>query len=416
MDGGALTPSRPGSPHMLPLGLLAVLLRLTRARRYRHLFLALPPGMAADLVALDVAHGHVCGQSLADHLRIDTVAATVNLSRLEDDLGCGERLLDHGLAIGPDDRRTVAETAAQHLESADVVVTSNANDPDPATSARAVALMHHLCAGRAIRGRGHLWPANRPHSIYRRDSAGEHLAIRAAGSWLPEHDSKAWQAASAQRRTLASLLWDPYDGERRFESTFTGIDVDLPGLHRHAPAQSVTSTGQAAPVAALALAVGAAAPDFALLPHPVASRATAAATPHNTRAHETLPVTRTTWGRHCEPAQAVGPSAMRVPAFHQDSRSSAGPPSLPDLSTADLITPLPFKEFDRASPLGIEEATVHAHDSGNPRWRTCTAPARNRSRPSAATATAAVRSCSWTRQRPRTGGYGSPTTSASRYR
>ncbi|MEU4118459.1 GTP-binding protein [Kitasatospora sp. NPDC028055] len=311
VDGDVLTPSRPCSPHLLPPGVLAVLLRLARAGHYRHLLLALPPGMAADLVALDVAHGHVCGQSLADHLRIDTVAIAVNLSRLEDDLGCGDRLLDHGLAVGPDDRRTVAETTARHLEGADVVVTSNTNDPGPAASARAVALALHLCAGHElthichdqltggfwmpnpstlvggnhfdadevrerhgplpfprqpraaefgvtttlwssrrplhaqrlhdalgqicagiVRGRGHLWLANRPHSIHRWDFAGEHLAIQNTGSWLPEHDGKAWHAASSQRRTLASLLWDPYYGERRCELTFTGIDLDVPELHR----------------------------------------------------------------------------------------------------------------------------------------------------------------------------------------
>ncbi|MDH6129971.1 GTP-binding protein [Kitasatospora sp. GP82] len=310
VDGGSLTPSRPCSSRLLPSGLLPILLRVARTGRHRHLLLTLPPGMQADLVALGVLHGHARGQALADHVRIDTVAAAVDLSRLEDELGGGDRLLDHGLALGPDDRRSVAETSARHLEAADVVVTASVNDPDPAASARAVALMHHLaprasmthichdpltgalripdisalvggnlfdadrvwdrhgplpipaqprgaefgvrtthwssrrplhpqrlhdvleqiCNG-VIRGRGHLWLANRPHSIHRWESAGEHLAIETAGTWLPEQDDSAWHSASPQRRTFASLLWDPYYGERRCELTLTGIDLGIPALH-----------------------------------------------------------------------------------------------------------------------------------------------------------------------------------------
>ncbi|MDH6137934.1 G3E family GTPase [Kitasatospora sp. MAA4] len=311
VDSGELRPSHPCSPRLLPSAILPVLLRLARAGRVRHLLLTLPPGMQADLVALGLAHGHAQGQALADHLRIDTVAVAVDLSRLQDDLDSGDQLADHGLALGPDDRRTLAETAAHHLESADAVVTASGSDPDPATSARAVALLRHLAprssaahichdlltgalavsdisaliGGRrfdadrvwdrhgplpaprqplgpqygvrstrwssrrpmharrlhdslaqisagVIRGRGHLWLANRPHSIYRWESAGEHLFIQTAGSWLPEQDDgKQWQGASAERRALAALYWDPYYGERRCELTFTGIDLDVPALH-----------------------------------------------------------------------------------------------------------------------------------------------------------------------------------------
>ncbi|MFD7903849.1 GTP-binding protein [Kitasatospora sp. NPDC059747] len=310
VGGGTLTPAGPCTSDALPPALLAVLLRLARTARYRRLLLTLPPGMAPDLVALDMAEGHVCGQALADHLHMDTVAACVDLSRLEDDLGSGDRLLDRGLAIGPADRRTVAETAARHLASADTVVTSDAHDPDPAASARAVALVHHLSACHsmahichdpltgalwtpnlsaligqnrfdpddvrdrhgplpllrqprapefgvrttywssrrplhaqrlydalpqicpsAIRGHGHLWLANRPRSIHRWESAGEHLAIQTAGTWLSEQDDTAWRTASAERRTFAALFWHPYYGERRCELTFTGIDLDIPSLH-----------------------------------------------------------------------------------------------------------------------------------------------------------------------------------------
>ncbi|MDH6108625.1 G3E family GTPase [Kitasatospora sp. MAP12-15] len=311
VDGGSLRPSRPCSPRLPPSALLPVLLRLARGGRVRHLLLTLPPGMQADLVALGLAHGHARGQALADHVRIDTVAVAVDLSRLQDDLDSGDRLRAHGLALGPEDERTLAETAAHHLESADAVVTASLSDPDPAASARAVALLRHLAprsstahichdpltgtltipdisaviGGRrfdadrvwdrhgplpaprqpigpqygvrstrwssrrpmharrlhdalaeisagVIRGRGHLWLANRPHSIYRWESAGEHLFLQPAGSWLPEQDDgKQWQGASAERRALAALYWDPYYGERRCELTFTGIGLDVPALH-----------------------------------------------------------------------------------------------------------------------------------------------------------------------------------------
>ncbi|MFI9273502.1 GTP-binding protein [Kitasatospora sp. NPDC052896] len=311
VDGDRGPDSRPSSSRLLPAALLPLLLRLARAGRHRHLLLTLPPGMEADLVALGLLHGQARGQALADHLRIDTVAVAVDLSRTEDDLNSGDRLARHGLALGPHDRRTLAETAARHLESADLVVTASTNDPDPTASARAATLIRHLapaaatthlchdpltgslrtsdpapltgahlfdadrarerhgplppptrppapeygvrstrwtsrrplharrlhdaleqiCAG-ALRGHGHLWLANRPGTIHRWESAGEHLAIQTTGNWLPDHDDPAWQAASAQRRTFAALLWDPYYGERRCELTFTGIDLDVPALHR----------------------------------------------------------------------------------------------------------------------------------------------------------------------------------------
>ncbi|MEU7095666.1 CobW family GTP-binding protein [Kitasatospora aureofaciens] len=311
VDGGSVTLPRPCSSHLLPSALLPVLLRAARTGRHRHLLLTLPPGMQADLVALGLLDGRARGQALADDVRIDAVAAAVDLSRIEDDLSGGDRLVDHHLGLGPDDRRTLPETAARHLEAADVVVTASMNDPDPAASARAVALVHHLapraamahvchdpltgalrlpdlsplvggnlfdadrvrdrhgplpiprqprrpefgvrtthwssrrplhaqrlhdaleqiCAG-VIRGRGHLWLANRPQSIHRWESAGEHLAIETAGTWLPEQDDSAWRSASPQRRTFAALFWDPYYGERRCELTLTGIDLDVPALHR----------------------------------------------------------------------------------------------------------------------------------------------------------------------------------------
>ncbi|GAA3389123.1 GTP-binding protein [Streptomyces roseoviridis] len=77
-----------------------------------------------------------------------------------------------------------------------------------------------------LRSRGHLWFANRPDAVIQWRSAGPHLDVREADRWLEESDTHAWEAASAQRRTLAGWLWDDYYGERRSEIRFTGPGID----------------------------------------------------------------------------------------------------------------------------------------------------------------------------------------------
>ncbi|WP_411136680.1 GTP-binding protein [Streptomyces sp. C10] len=77
-----------------------------------------------------------------------------------------------------------------------------------------------------VRSRGHLWLSSRPDSVVTWCSAGPHLELREAGSWLEAGARHAWDAVSPQRRTLASWFWHDYYGERRNEITFTGIDLD----------------------------------------------------------------------------------------------------------------------------------------------------------------------------------------------
>ncbi|MEU3404964.1 GTP-binding protein [Streptomyces sp. NPDC006670] len=76
------------------------------------------------------------------------------------------------------------------------------------------------------RSRGHLWLASRPDAVVTWRSAGAHLELRVADSWLESADATAWKAASPQRRTLASWFWHDYYGERRNEIVFTGIHLD----------------------------------------------------------------------------------------------------------------------------------------------------------------------------------------------
>ncbi|OEV12879.1 hypothetical protein AN218_06325 [Streptomyces nanshensis] len=82
-----------------------------------------------------------------------------------------------------------------------------------------------------VRSRGHLWLASRPDSVVIWHSAGAHLELREAGGWLEAGAAGAWEAASPQRRTLASWFWDDYYGERRNEITFTGVDLDHRRIH-----------------------------------------------------------------------------------------------------------------------------------------------------------------------------------------
>lgn len=81
-----------------------------------------------------------------------------------------------------------------------------------------------------VRGRGHLWLCSRPDSVVTWRSAGAHLELREAERWLEAADARAWEAASPQRRTLASWFWDDYYGERRNEITLTGIGLDGPAI------------------------------------------------------------------------------------------------------------------------------------------------------------------------------------------
>ncbi|MEU6866239.1 GTP-binding protein [Streptomyces sp. NPDC046876] len=76
------------------------------------------------------------------------------------------------------------------------------------------------------RSRGHLWLSSRPDEVVTWRSAGAHLELREADRWLEAGDGNAWEAASPQRRTLASWFWHDYYGERRNEIVFTGIDLN----------------------------------------------------------------------------------------------------------------------------------------------------------------------------------------------
>ncbi|WP_020673621.1 ribosome hibernation factor-recruiting GTPase MRF [Amycolatopsis nigrescens] len=68
-----------------------------------------------------------------------------------------------------------------------------------------------------VRTRGRAWVASQPDVAFWVESAGGGLGIGHAGPWLDAPDGPAWAEVSPERRTLASLRWDPVFGDRAQE-------------------------------------------------------------------------------------------------------------------------------------------------------------------------------------------------------
>jgi G3E family GTPase len=68
-----------------------------------------------------------------------------------------------------------------------------------------------------VRTRGRAWVASQPDVAFWIESAGGGLGIGHAGPWLASPDGPEWTDVSPERRTLASLRWDPVHGDRAQE-------------------------------------------------------------------------------------------------------------------------------------------------------------------------------------------------------
>ncbi|MGC7099726.1 ribosome hibernation factor-recruiting GTPase MRF [Amycolatopsis lurida] len=68
-----------------------------------------------------------------------------------------------------------------------------------------------------VRTRGRVWVASQPSMALWVESAGGGLGIGHAGHWLAADDGPEWTDVSPERRTLASLRWDPEFGDRAQE-------------------------------------------------------------------------------------------------------------------------------------------------------------------------------------------------------
>ncbi|WP_410638727.1 ribosome hibernation factor-recruiting GTPase MRF [Amycolatopsis sp. lyj-346] len=68
-----------------------------------------------------------------------------------------------------------------------------------------------------VRTRGRAWVASQPDVAFWIESAGGGLGLGHAGPWLAAPDGPEWTDVSPERRTLASLRWDPVHGDRAQE-------------------------------------------------------------------------------------------------------------------------------------------------------------------------------------------------------
>ncbi|MEU4524375.1 GTP-binding protein [Amycolatopsis sp. NPDC024027] len=68
-----------------------------------------------------------------------------------------------------------------------------------------------------VRTRGRAWVASQPDVAFWIESAGGGLGLGHAGPWLASPDGPEWTDVSPERRTLASLRWDPVHGDRAQE-------------------------------------------------------------------------------------------------------------------------------------------------------------------------------------------------------
>lgn len=77
-----------------------------------------------------------------------------------------------------------------------------------------------------VRTRGRVWLATRPDAVLWLESAGGGLRVGHAGDWLAGADDATWEAASPERRAIASLGWDARFGDRAQDLVVITHDAD----------------------------------------------------------------------------------------------------------------------------------------------------------------------------------------------
>ncbi|GAA1197984.1 ribosome hibernation factor-recruiting GTPase MRF [Prauserella alba] len=77
-----------------------------------------------------------------------------------------------------------------------------------------------------LRARGRVWIASQPDVALWLESAGGGLGVGHLGPWLDSPDAPEWTDVSAERRTLASLRWDPLFGDRDQEIVVISHEAD----------------------------------------------------------------------------------------------------------------------------------------------------------------------------------------------
>jgi len=98
-----------------------------------------------------------------------------------------------------------------------------------------------------LRARGRVWIASQPDIALWLESAGGGLGVGHLGPWLDSPEGPDWNDVSAERRTLASLRWDPLFGDR---------DQEIVVISHEADPQTVEATLRAALLTDAELATG----------------------------------------------------------------------------------------------------------------------------------------------------------------
>lgn len=135
IDAGEFTVGDDCGACQLIESLVPLLETLVARAHWDHVVLAAPPAMEArPLVTTLVA--------ALPEIVVDTVTCVVDAVLLVEQLSGDELLAERGLALGPPDRRNVAELSARQIEYADVCVLANAHRT--ATPERLHNLLLHL--------------------------------------------------------------------------------------------------------------------------------------------------------------------------------------------------------------------------------------------------------------------------------
>lgn len=77
-----------------------------------------------------------------------------------------------------------------------------------------------------LRARGRVWIASQPDIALWLESAGGGLGVGHLGPWLDAPDGPDWNEVTGERRTLASLRWDPLYGDRDQEIVVISNEAD----------------------------------------------------------------------------------------------------------------------------------------------------------------------------------------------
>lgn len=120
IDAGEFTVDDDCGACQLIESLLPLLETLIAREHWRHVVLAAPPAMEARPLASTLV-------ATLPEVRVDTITCVVDAVLLVEQLSGDELLDERGLALGPPDRRNVAELTARQIEYADVCVLANAH-------------------------------------------------------------------------------------------------------------------------------------------------------------------------------------------------------------------------------------------------------------------------------------------------